>query len=94
MGMMEEIKKKVVRKIHDDIRYIIESGLLGVTKPVPSFDLGKVDYRIDNDNLNARLELIAEKIVLLTIDSLYPILYHEIKEIVEDGVKKKIEKLL
>ncbi len=83
---MEEIKMAGAKEIHQSARYILKDGLSGIPKPCPAFDLGRVDYRIDN--LDVRLQQITESIVKLALNALLP----KVEQLVETRVREKIRK--
>ena len=82
--MVEIIKEQVIEEVCGDALYFIESGLSGI--PEPSFDLGKVNYRIDN--LDVRLERITENIVRLVMDAMLP----KLELLIESRIREKIRK--
>ena len=81
---MEKAKKLIAEKVFADARGIIISGLSGI-RARPSFDIGLVDYRIDN--VDTRIEKITCSIVDLMFDT---ILSSEIREIIEEQVRNEI----
>jgi len=79
--MNENIKKEVLAVVFKDVRYIIEGNLSGV--PKPSFDFGKIDYRIDN--LDIRIIRITEGIMSLVYNALIP----KLDEVIENKFQRK-----
>lgn len=82
------MKKVVAKEIYQDARYILQIGLSGIPGPSHAFDLGKVDYRIDN--LDVRLQQITEGIVNLVLDALLPKMDREIEGRVRERIRKTI----
>lgn len=62
----------ISEKIHNKARYIIENGLQGI-KPYPSFDIGKIDYRIDEDTIDMRIDIIINQLFELIIKNMAPL---------------------
>ena len=53
---------KIIEKIHNKARYIVENGLQGI-KPYSSFDIGKIDYKLDN--IDSRIDCITSQLLEL-----------------------------
>ena len=61
---------KVKERIHKKARYIVETGLQGIT-PHHSFDIGKIDYGfVDRNTLDIRIDAIVWQLLELIVQEL------------------------
>jgi hypothetical protein len=87
---MDDLKKEIADEIMTDSKEILTSGLHGISAPQAAFDLGKINYVIDQDELTYRLQRITDGIVNLAISAALPRLEATIEKRIREKIRNKI----
>lgn len=87
---MEKLINEIFIKIQADAEQIVLKNLRGIKGPYSVFDLGKVDYKLDGDELSYRIKNITENILILVITEALPRLQRMIEKQVRDKLLGKI----